>query len=69
MFGDPRSNFDAGKNIELSKFIHAEASLIAQAAKQGAKLEGASIYVTTFPCPVCARLVATAGLRKFTTPC
>ncbi len=64
VFGDPRSNFDAGKNIELSKFIHAEASLIAQAAKQGAKLEGASIYVTTFPCPVCARLVATAGFKK-----
>ena len=64
VFGDPRSNFDAGEHIELSKFIHAESSLIAQAARQGTKLEGASIYVTTFPCPVCAKLIAAAGLKR-----
>lgn len=64
IFGDPRSNFDAGQNIELSKFVHAEASLIAEAAKRGISLEGASIYVTTFPCPVCAKSVALAGIRK-----
>lgn len=62
--GDPRSNFDAGVSIELSKFLHAEAGLIAQAAKQGIALEGASIYVTTFPCPVCAKSIATAGFKK-----
>jgi dCMP deaminase len=64
VFGDPRSNFDAGEFIELSKFIHGEANLIAQAAKKGIKLEGASIYVTTFPCPVCAKLIATAGFKR-----
>ncbi len=64
IFGDPRSNFDAGQNIELSKIIHAEVGLIAEAARKGISIEGSSLYVTTFPCPVCARSVATAGIKK-----
>ncbi|TSC59741.1 MAG: dCMP deaminase [Parcubacteria group bacterium LiPW_15] len=63
-FGDPRSNFDAGINIELSKFIHAEAGLIAEAAKKGIALEGSSIYTSTFPCPACAKSIAAAGIKK-----
>lgn len=63
VFGDPRSNFDAGEYIELGKTIHAEASTIGEAARRGIKLEGASIYVTTFPCPVCAKLIAAAGIK------
>jgi dCMP deaminase len=62
--GDPRSNFDAGEHFELSKFIHAEAALIAEAAKKGIALDGATLYVTTFPCPVCAKSVASAGFTK-----
>jgi dCMP deaminase len=64
IFGDPRSNFDAGEHIELNTAMHAESSVIAQAAKKGISLEGSSIYVTTFPCPVCAKLVAAAGISK-----
>jgi len=64
VFGDPRSNFDAGQNIELSKFIHAEAFLISLAAKKGLSLDGASIFVSTFPCPVCSKLIANAGISE-----
>lgn len=64
IFGDPRSNFDYGVSYDLSKFVHAEAGLIALAAKQGTSLEGASIFVTTFPCPVCAKSLALAGIKK-----
>lgn len=63
-FGDPRSNFDAGEFIELSKFVHGEAGLIAGAAKKGIALEGSAIYVTTFPCPVCAKSIALSGIKK-----
>lgn len=63
-FGDPRSNFDAGERIDLVKTIHAEAALIARAAKRGLALEGAYLYVITFPCPVCAKSIATAGIKK-----
>jgi dCMP deaminase len=64
--GDPRSNFDAGEAQykDLGKFIHGEANVIAQAAKQGISTEGASLYVTTFPCPACAKLIAVAGIKE-----
>ena len=62
--GDPRGNFHKGEHIELSTAMHAEAGLIARAAKEGTSLEGAEIYVTTFPCPNCAKLIAYAGIRK-----
>lgn len=63
-FGDPRSNFDAGVSFELSKTIHAEAAVIAEAARRGAPLAGVALYVTTFPCPVCAKSIAAAGIKK-----
>ncbi|HYF10626.1 MAG TPA: deaminase [Candidatus Paceibacterota bacterium] len=61
--GDPRNNFKKGLNIELSTALHAEAGLIAEAARQGTSLEGASMYVTVFPCPPCAKLVAYSGIQ------
>jgi deoxycytidylate deaminase len=50
--------------------MHAEASVIAQAARAGRALDGADLYVTTFPCPACARLIAESGFRRcyFTGP-
>jgi dCMP deaminase len=62
--GDPRGNFSKGLNIEISTALHAEASVIAMAARKGLVVEGASLYVTTFPCPPCAKLVAYSGVKK-----
>jgi dCMP deaminase len=62
--GDPRSNFDRGERPDIYTSVHAEAGIIAKAAKQGVALEGSSIYATTFPCPNCARLIAEAGIKK-----
>lgn len=62
--GDPRNNFDAGIRYDLCTSIHAEASTIAVAAKEGISLKGCYIYQTTFPCPTCARLLAESGISK-----
>ncbi len=62
--GDPRDSFSRGVRTDLSTAIHAEASVVAQAARAGRVLDGADLYVTTFPCPACARLVAEAGFRR-----
>jgi dCMP deaminase len=62
--GDPRSNFFKGVGLELSTATHAEARLIAQAARAGVSTEGAVMYVTDFPCPPCAKLIAGAGVAK-----
>jgi dCMP deaminase len=68
--GDPRDGFSRGVRADLSTAIHAEASVVAQAARAGRSLNGADIYVTTFPCPACARLIAESGFRRcyFTGP-
>lgn len=62
--GDPRDSFGRGIRADLSTAIHAEAALIADAARSGTSLAGADLYTTTFPCPGCARLIAGAGLRR-----
>lgn len=62
--GDPRSNLDAGEGPGVYLSIHAEAWAIAQAAKKGLSTEGADVYVTTFPCPTCARSLVEAGFKR-----
>jgi dCMP deaminase len=62
--GDPRASFSKGQHIELTTAMHAEAAAVAAAAKHGTSLEGAEIYVTTFPCPNCAKLIAYSGIKK-----
>jgi dCMP deaminase len=62
--GDPRSNFSQGVHLELSTAMHAEARLIAQAARDGRSTVGAELYVTDFPCPPCAKLIAASGVAR-----
>jgi dCMP deaminase len=62
--GDPRDAFERGVRADLSTAIHAEAAVIAGAARDGVALAGADLYTTTFPCPACARLIAEAGFRR-----
>lgn len=62
--GDPRNEFRRGLRADLSTAIHAEATIVATAAREGLSLKGADLYVTTFPCPACARLIAETGFRR-----
>lgn len=62
--GDPRSSFEKGTAFEFSCALHAEAAIIAFSADKGICLRDSSLYVTTFPCPPCAKLVAYSGIRK-----
>lgn len=61
--GDPRAESHKGEQIELSSALHAEAGLITQAARAGKSLSDTTLYVSTFPCPSCAKLVAASGIR------
>jgi dCMP deaminase len=62
--GDPRGNFKAGQHFESSLALHAEATIVARAAKEGVSLSGVDIYCDTFPCPPCAKQLAYSGIRK-----
>lgn len=43
---------------------HAEANAIAQAARRGVVLDGATVYVTAHPCPRCLGLLIAAGVVR-----
>lgn len=62
--GDPRNEYRRGVAIELTTALHAEAAVVARAARDGVSLAGADLYVSTFPCPTCARIVAEAGFAR-----
>ncbi len=61
--GDPRDSIEAGTYSELSTALHLEQGFIAEAARRGLALEGASLYVTVFPCPACAKMIAYSGIK------
>jgi dCMP deaminase len=44
--------------------VHAEANAIVQAARNGVRIDGASIYVTASPCWGCFRLIANGGITR-----
>lgn len=43
---------------------HAEINAIAQAARHGVSVDGATAYVTNMPCTTCAKALAAAGIRR-----
>lgn len=64
LYGDPRSNFEPGDCIEVSGALHAEAGIVAEAARRRFSPYGLDLYVTTFPCPPCAHLCAHTGIKR-----
>lgn len=61
---DPRITSKKGESIERSIDIHAEASIVAEAAKYGIALNEMTICVSTFPCPTCAKLIGLSGIKS-----
>lgn len=64
IIGDSRSLFKKGVNVDYVTSVHAEAAVIGEAARRGVGTEGAELFVTDFPCPYCARLIAKSGIKK-----
>ena len=57
-------NVPSGQKHELCRGLHAELNAIIQAAKYGIDINGSSIYITTQPCVVCAKMLINAGIRE-----
>ena len=64
--GPPRGVVDSPERRERpAKYLfasHAEANLIAFAAREGIRTKGCTVYVTHFPCSSCARTLIQAGI-------
>lgn len=55
----------SGTRLELCPCAHAEQNAIAQAARRGAKTEGATLYTPIVPCTlICAPSIICAGITR-----
>lgn len=54
----------SGERHELCRGIHAEQNAIIQAAMHGVSINAATLYCTTFPCIICAKMIINAGIKK-----
>lgn len=54
----------SGERQEICRGLHAEQNAIIQAARHGINIDGASIYVNTQPCVVCAKMLINSGIQE-----
>jgi dCMP deaminase len=65
--GDTQERLN-NRALKYPRTIHAEANAVAQAARKGIRLEGATIVVTSlYPCGGCAGLMVQAGIKRIIT--
>ena len=53
-----------GERHELCRGLHAEMNALLQAAVHGIRIEGATLYATTFPCSLCAKMLINCGAKR-----
>ncbi len=72
--GNPECSTNKSSISQLRKFVkesleyhpctHAEIAAILDAAKLGLSVRDAILYITTFPCHICAKDIITAGIQR-----
>ncbi len=60
----PETGCPRDSKNSCSLALHAEENAILYATKNGASLEGATLYLTLSPCISCARLIFSSGIKK-----
>ncbi|RLE51883.1 MAG: cytidine deaminase [Candidatus Methanomethylicota archaeon] len=57
-------NIPSGQRHEICRGVHAEQNAIIQAAVFGVSTRGATLYVTDFPCSICAKIIINAEIKE-----
>jgi cytidine deaminase len=50
--------------LEFGRIIHAEMSAICDAARKGISVKDGTLFVTTFPCHICAKHIVASGIKR-----
>jgi CMP/dCMP deaminase zinc-binding protein len=58
------NHIESGTRHELCRGVHAEQNAVIQAAYFGVSVKDASIYITNFPCVLCAKILINAGIKE-----
>ena len=56
-----------GERHELCRGLHAEMNALLQASQCGVKISGATLYTTTYPCSLCAKMLVNTGIKRVVT--
>lgn len=59
-----RLKIPSGERHELCRGLHAEQNAFLQAALHGTSLRDATLYCTTQPCIICAKMIINAGIKE-----
>lgn len=59
-----QQNVPSGQRHELCRGLHGEMNVLLQAARYGIKIDGATLYSTTYPCSMCAKMAINAGITQ-----
>jgi dCMP deaminase len=54
----------SGQRHELCRGLHAEMNAMLQAARHGIRIDGGTLYTTSTPCSLCAKMIINAGIRR-----
>lgn len=54
----------SGTQQEICRAVHAEQNAIIQAAYKGDSTKDATLYTTTAPCSICAKMIINAGIKR-----
>ncbi|MFA6710403.1 MAG: dCMP deaminase family protein [Candidatus Methanomethylophilaceae archaeon] len=54
----------SGTRHELCRGVHAEQNAVIQAAYFGVSIKDGTIYTTTYPCSMCAKILINAGIKE-----
>ena len=57
-------NIPSGQMLDMCYAVHAEQNAIMNALKTGEDLKGAVIYINTYPCVTCFKLIVQSGIRE-----
>jgi dCMP deaminase len=60
----PETGCPRDSRNSCSLALHAEENAILYATKNGASLEGSTLYITLSPCLPCARLIFSSGIKE-----
>lgn len=54
----------SGERHELCRALHAEQNALIQASLHGISVKGSTLYATTQPCIICAKMLINAGIKE-----
>ena len=57
-------NIPSGTRHEMCRGVHAEQNAVIQAAYFGISINDSTVYTTTYPCSMCAKILINAGIKE-----